>query len=249
MGGRGRVEAAARAGAPARGDHPFRRHRRHGGRIARDAGGACARRLAAHLVRQGRSHGARQRRAARRPLRRGERERHGDHLVRARRRLPQRLLPRRRVHDPGAARRSRSARAHGRGSAARARRRVRSHHALRARVSVPGVQRASARRVRRDRRRGGGVARAPAGCGNHARRGDRRREHVVRRAVRHRGRRRAHPQRLDRGRRLDRPARRGLGRGRDRRQRCHALRRLRRRLQDAMQNQTPSSPAWATPGR
>ena len=39
----------------------------------------------AHLVGQGRGDGARQGRAARRPLRRGERERHGDHLVRARR--------------------------------------------------------------------------------------------------------------------------------------------------------------------
>src|ERR1700741_3736419 len=49
----------------------------------------------------------------------------------------------------------------------------------------------------------------PAGCEHHARRGDRRREHVLRRAVRHRGRGRARAQRLDLRRRLDRPARRG----------------------------------------
>src|SRR5206468_289173 len=65
MGHRGDRQAAARAGAQARGDHPLRRHRRHGRRLARNAGLPSARGAAAHLVGQAGSHRARQRRAAR----------------------------------------------------------------------------------------------------------------------------------------------------------------------------------------
>ena len=68
--------------------------------------------------------GPRAGRPTRRPLFRGERQRHGDHLVRARRGLPQRLLPRRRLHDPGPARRGGGAGAHRGGGAARARGRL-----------------------------------------------------------------------------------------------------------------------------